>query len=123
MMRHLIIAVGAVALIGTTILPDDAIARGGRGGGAGFRGGAVHARGGAVGVRGGAVGYRGGAAGYRGAVAGRGYGYRYGRGAAIGAAAVGAAAVGAGAYYGGGYNNCYRNSYGQLICPNQYNPY
>jgi hypothetical protein len=46
---------------------------------------------------------------------------RYGVGVGVGAAAVGAAAAGA-AYYGGGYynNNCYRDGYGQLICPNQY---
>jgi hypothetical protein len=36
------------------------------------------------------------------------------------AAAVGAAAAGA-AYYGGYYNNgCYRDTYGYVVCPNQY---
>ena len=133
MMRHLLIALAAAAVVGTSIIPDDAFAR--RGGAAGVRG----PRGGgvAVGARGGAV-----AVGPRGNVAARGAGYRGGygyrghpvaRGAAWGAA--GAAAVGAGAYYGNsyygnttygsGYNsNCYRDSYGQVICPNQYqSPY
>jgi hypothetical protein len=39
---------------------------------------------------------------------------------AWGAASVGAAAAGA-AYYNGYYNNnCYYDSYGQYVCPNQY---
>lgn len=118
----------AVALIGATFVPDDALARGGRGGGVragGFHAGGVHAaglRGGAVAGRGAAyrgVAYRGGA--YRGA-AWRGA-YPYG-GAAVGAAAVGAAAAGVGAarYYGSyGYaNGCYRNAAGYMVCSNQY---
>jgi hypothetical protein len=105
MMRHLLIAFAAATVVGATMIPDEAFARRGGGGGArGFHGGAVGARGA-----------------HRGAVAGRGYGYRghpVARGAAWGAA--GAAAVGAGAYYGNGYNNsCYRDSYGQVICPQQ----
>ena len=122
-MRHLLIALAAAAVVGTSIIPDDAFAR--RGGAAGVRG----PRGGgvAVGPRGGAVavGPRGNVAASRGY---SGYGYRghpVARGAAWGAAAAGAAAVGAGYYYGNGYNNsCYRDSYGQVICPNQYqSPY
>ena len=36
---------------------------------------------------------------------------------------VGAAAAGAYGYYGGQYNNgCYRDSYGNVVCPGQY-PY
>jgi hypothetical protein len=142
MLRYVLIAFASLILVCASLVPDDAFARGGfRGGGgfhgggaraAGFRGGAVHAGryGGAA--RYGAVGRYGGAGRY--AVAGRGYGYRGAayrggvyRGAAYGAAAVGAAAVGAaaaGAYYGGygGYynNGCYRDAYGQWICPNQY---
>jgi hypothetical protein len=120
MLRHLLIALTAAAVVGTSIIPDDALAaRRGAAAARGPRGGGV-----AVGPRGGAV-----AVGPRGNVAAsRGYGYRghpVARGAAWGAA--GAAAVGAGYYYGNdnGYNNnsnCYRDSYGQVVCPNQY-PY
>jgi hypothetical protein len=43
------------------------------------------------------------------------------RGAAYGAAAVGAAAIGANCY--NYYNNgCYRDTYGNVVCPNQ-DPY
>jgi hypothetical protein len=114
MLRHALLGLAAVTLLSATLIPDDAFARGGRGGG-GFRGGAVGVRGGAVGVRGGAVAVRGGA--YR--TAGRYYGARRAVRVGVGAAAVGAAAAGAG-YYGGYYgNSCYRDGYGQLICPNQ----
>ena len=108
MLRHALVALAAITLLSATLIPDDAFARGGRGGGGGGRGG------GAAGVRGGAVGVRGG--GYRTAgVRGGRYGGYYG-GARLG---VGAAAVGAG-YYGNYYNNsCYRDAYGRQICPNQ----
>jgi len=100
MLRHALLGFAAVTLLSATLIPDDAFARGGRGG-AGFRGGAVGVRHGAVGVRGGH------------------YGARRAVRVGVGAAAVGAAAAGAG-YYGGYYgNSCYRNGYGQLICPNQ----
>jgi len=125
MMRHLMIGLAAATLVGTTLIPDDGWARG-RGGGA--RVGAVGgARVGAVGgARYGAVGTRARVTnpiarpgvGY-GRYAGYGrYGYR-----GLGAAAVGAAAIGAAGYYGSDYygnNGCYRDSYGQLICPDQY---
>ena len=105
MLRHIFLGLAAAALVSTSFIPDEALARGGRG----FHGG----------VRGGAVG----AGAYRGHVAhpiaGRGLAYRgVRRGVAVGAA-VGA--VGAAGYYGSGYynNDCYRDSYGRLICPNQ----
>ena len=128
MLRNVLIGFAAVALIGATFVSNDALARGGRGGGfhaggfhaAGFRGGAVAGRGGAY--RSGAyrgVAYRGGV--YHGAAWCGAYPYA---GAAVGAAAVGVAAVGAGAarYYGSyGYaNGCYRNAAGYMVCPNQY---
>jgi hypothetical protein len=115
MLRKILMASAAAAMLLVTFVPDNADARGGRGGGAraggGYRGGAVAVRGarggGAVAVRGGRYGYRGG---YR----------RYGVGAAaVGAAAVGAAAVG-GAYYRGG---CGYDAYGNYVCPNRYYPY
>jgi len=89
MLRHALVALAAITLLSATLIPDDAFARGGRGGGGGVRGGgAAGVRGGAVGVRGGAVGVRGG--GYRTAgVRGGRYGGYYG-GARLG---VGAAAV------------------------------
>ena len=115
MLRHALLGLAAVTLLSATLIPDDAFARGGRGGG-GFRGGAVGVRGGAVGVRHGAVGVRGAAVGVRGGYYG---GARRAARWGVGAAAVGAAAAGAG-YYGGYYgNSCYRDGYGQLICPNQ----
>jgi len=115
MLRRILIALAAMAVLLVTYTPQDASARGGarvgaRGGAVGVRG----ARGGAVAVR----GARGGAVAVRG---GRGYGYRgYGVGAAVGAAAVGAAA--AGAYYGGG--GCGYDGYGNWVCPQRgYYPY
>lgn len=118
MLRRILIASAAAAMLLATFTPDDAFAY--RGGGArGYHGGAVRAggyRGGAVavrGYRGGAVAVRGGRYGYRGAYAS---GYRYGVGAAaVGAAAVGAAA--AGAYYRGG---CGYDAYGNWVCPGGY---
>jgi hypothetical protein len=109
MMRHLLIALAVAALVGTSMIPDEALA---------YRGGARGVRAGAVGVRG-----------------TRGYGYRpipgrpVARAAVRGAAwrgaawgAAGAAAVGAGYYYGNGSSSCYRDAYGQVVCPyqNQY---
>ena len=69
MLRRILIASAAAAMLLVTFTPDDADARGRggggyRGGGGGYRGGAVAvrgARGGAVAVRGGRYGYRGGA--------------------------------------------------------------
>ena len=111
MLRRILIASAAAAMLLVTSFPDYAFARGGVRAG-GYRGGAVAARG----YRGGAVAVRGGRYGYRGAGVYR--GYRYGVGAAaVGAAAVGAAA--AGAYYRGG---CGYDAYGNWVCPNQY-PY
>jgi hypothetical protein len=114
MLRPVLIALAAAAMLLVTTFPDDAFARGGARAG-GYRGGAVAVRGhrgGAVAVR----GYRGGAV----AVRGGSYGYR---GYGVGAAAVGAAAVGAaaaGAYYRGG---CGYDAYGNWVCPNGYYPY
>jgi len=108
MLRHVMIGLAAATLVGALLVPDEGLARAGRGGGARVAaGGRAHvshpiARTG--------VGY------------GRYAGYgRRGVGWGVGAAAVGAAAAGA-YYYGNGYynNGCYRDSYGQLICPNQY---
>ena len=134
MLRHALVALAAITLLSATLIPDDASARGGGRGG----GGGVRAGGGAAGVRGGAVGVRAGGyrvrrcGAYRNPIAGRGgrdprrsrYGGYYGGARwGVGAAAVGAAAVGAG-YYGNYYNNgCYRDTYGQLICPNGYYGY
>src|SRR5437762_7527941 len=124
MRRYVFPALAAVILIGASLFPDDAFAR--RGGGGGFRGGG--------GFHGGAAHFRGGAvhAGRGYGVAGRGYAGRpvaraavrggVWRGAAYGAAA-GAAAAGAYGYYNNGYNSgCYRDSYGNPVCPQQY-PY
>ena len=99
MLRRILIASAAAAMLLVTSFPDYAVARGGVRAG-GYRGGAVAVRG----PRGGAVAVRGGSYGYRG----------YGVGAAaVGAAAVGAAA--AGAYYRGG---CGYDAYGNWVCPN-----
>jgi hypothetical protein len=110
MFRYALTALAAIVLVCATLGPDDALARGGRGGrfhgGGAHRGGAVHA------------GHYHGVAGHPVArtAARRGV-YR---GAAYGAAAVGAAAAGA-AYYGRYNNNgCYQDSYGSWVCPNQY---
>src|SRR5258707_15821741 len=113
MLRPVLIASAALAMLLVTSFPDYAFARGGVRAG-GYRGGAVAVRGpgGAVAAR----GYRGGAVAVRG---GR-YGYR---GYGVGAAAVGAAAVGAaaaGSYYRGG---CGYDAYGNRVCPNGYSPY
>jgi hypothetical protein len=113
MFRNTLAALAAVVLIGASLMPDDAFAR--RGGGGGYRGGGYHG-----GARVGAV--HGGRYG----VAGRGYGVAgrpvaraaVRRGVAYGA---GAAAVGAYGYYGSTYNNgCYRDAYGYTVCPQQY---
>src|SRR5690349_953234 len=115
MLRHVMIGLAAATLVGAMLVPDDAAARAGRGGARISAGGGARIAGNRTHVsrpiaRPG-VGY--------GRYAGRGVGW------GVGAAAVGAAA--AGAYYGNyGYsdyynnNNCYRDSYGQVICPNQY---
>jgi hypothetical protein len=117
MLRYLLAAVAALVLVTASLIPDDAFARGGRGGG-GFRGGGMRAggfQGGAVGVR----GPRGGAVAVRGGYGYRGGYRRYGYGAAaVGAAAIGAAA--AGSYYRGG---CGYDAYGNWVCPNGYAPY
>jgi hypothetical protein len=130
MFRYALVGLAAAILVGASLVPDDAYAR--RGGGGGFRGGGGFHAGGMRGVHAGRYAhvsrpiarapvaraaaargvYRGAA--YRGA-------YAYRRGAAYGAAALGAAAAGA---YGYNYynNNCYRDAYGYVRCPNQY-PY
>jgi hypothetical protein len=111
MLRQVLIASAAIAMVLATSFPDYAFARGGVRAG-GYRGGAVAVRG----PRGGAVaarGYRGGAVAVRGG--------RYYRGYGVGAAAVGAAAVGAaaaGAYRG----SCY-DAYGNYVCAGGYRPY
>jgi len=143
MVRYGLIGFAAAILFAASLVPEDAFAR--RGGGGGFRGGggfhgggarAAHVRGGAVhagrihGGRGSRVagGARpshpiAGRPGYPGRpIAGRpGYGGGYYRpGLGYGAAAVGAAAA-TGAY--GYYNNrCYYDTYGNYVCPGQY-PY
>jgi hypothetical protein len=147
-LRYIPVAAAALVLIGASLIPDDAFARGGGRGGGGARAGGFH--GGAAragGFRGGAVhagrvgggGYRvtgGVRPGYVGRpIAGRpGYGYRGGyyggRGLAYGAAAAAAGAAAYGAYgaynngyYNNGYNNgCYYDANGQWVCANQY-PY
>jgi hypothetical protein len=137
MLRYILTALAAIILLTASLIPEDAFAR--RGGGGGFRGGGMHAGR----VHGGAGRYHGGGryagharpshpiAGRSGRpVAGRpgrpvagypGYGGGYYR-RGYGAAAVGAAA--AGAYYGGSYGNygCYYDPYGRYTCPQQY-PY
>src|SRR5260370_9886683 len=85
MLRRVLIASAALAMVLVTSFPDYAFARGGVRAG-GYRGGAVAVRG----PRGGAVAARG----YRrGAVAVRGGRYGY-RGYGVGAAAMGAAPAG-----------------------------
>ena len=105
MLRHAMLGLAAVALVGMAFI-DDASARARGGGGSGARAGAAAGNRAHVSqpIANRGVAYRNGA--YRGA------------GVAAGAAAVGAAAVGAGYYNNSG--SCYRDSYGQLICPNQY---
>ena len=137
MLRIILAALAALVLLTVTLIPDEAYAR--RGGGGGFRGGGGFHGGGmrAAHVRG---GY--GVAGGRYGVAGRGYGYRpipgrpvaraavrggvyrnayYGRRAAYGLAA-GAAAAGAYGYYNNYNSGCYYDAYGSYVCPGQY-PY
>jgi hypothetical protein len=122
MMRNLMIGLAAATLVGALLVPDEGLARGGRGGGARVSGGGARM---SAGVRVGAVGNR---AHVSRPIARPGVGYgryagsgRYrGWGVAAGAAAIGAAGY-YGGYYGNGYyNNCYRDAYGQLICPDQY---
>src|SRR3954471_5274980 len=90
MLRCILAALAALVLVTVTLIPDEADARGGRGGG-GYRGGGGVHRGGAV--HAGRI--HGGVGRYGGRYAGRaGYGYRggyYRRGLAYGA--VGAAAA------------------------------
>jgi hypothetical protein len=118
MFRNALVGLATAVLVVASLVPDDALAR--RGGGGGYRGGG--------GVHRGAGGYHAGryahvsrpiarAGVYRGAA----YRGAY-RGAAYGAAAVGAAAVGAYGYnYYNNYNSgCYRDAYGNVVCPNQY---
>jgi hypothetical protein len=146
MLRCILAALAALVLVAVCLIPDDAYARRGggggfRGGGGGFHGGGM--RGGGMHVGGGRVhggGYRvagrpggrpiAGRPGYPGRpIAGRpgrpvagypGYGRGYYRpGWGYGAAAVGAAAA-AGAYGAYGYygnQGCYYNEYGQMVCP------
>jgi hypothetical protein len=136
MFRYAFVGLTAIVLIAVNLVPDDAFAR--RGGGGGFRGGggfhgggmrAAHVRGGAVHagryahvsrpIAGRPVAR---AAAARGVYRGAAYRGAY-RGAAYGAAAVGAAAAGAYGYnyYNNYYNNgCYRDTYGNVVCPNQY---
>jgi len=133
MLRYAFVGLAAAVLVGASLVPDDAFAR--RGGGGGFRGGGGFHGGGMSGAhfRGGAV-HAGRhahvsrpiagrpvarAAAARGVYRGAAYRGAY-RGAAYGAAAVGAAA--AGAYGYNYYNNygCYRDAYGYVVCPNQY---
>jgi hypothetical protein len=119
MLRYITIALAAVTLVGASLIPDDASARGGRGGGArvsaggGARISAGHVNAGRVSAgrvnAGRVTAYRGGR------YAGGNY-YRRGVGWGVGAAAVGAAAVGAG-YYSNSGNGCYYDSYGQWVCP------
>ena len=129
MFRHVMIGLAAATLVGALLIPDDASARGGRGGGARVGAGG----GGARIAAGGGARFAGNRAYVSRPIARPGVGYGryagYGRynnwrgvGWGVGAAAVGAAA--AGAYYGSDYysnsNNCYRDAYGQVVCPDQY---
>lgn len=140
MLRYILVGLAALVLVTATLIPDDAYAR--RGGGGGFRGGGGGFHGGAV--RGGGM-HAGRIARPAHPIAGRPIAGRPGRpiagrpgrpiagypgrgyyrpGWGYGAAAVGAAAA-AGAYGAYGYYNnygCYYDNYGQYICPGQY-PY
>jgi hypothetical protein len=123
MLRYILAALAAIVLFTASIIPDDAYARGGRGGGGRGGGGGFHGGGG---FRGGG-GYAGGvrpshpiAGRPGGPIAGRpgrpiagypGYGGGYRPGWGYGAAAVGGAAL-AGAYYGGYGSYGYDPNYG-----------
>jgi len=132
MVRYSLIGLAVAILVGASLVPDDAFAR--RGGGGGFRGGGGFHGGGmrAAHVRGGAGRYAhvsrpiagrpvARAAAARGVYRGAAYRGAY-RGAAYGAAVVGATAVGAYGYNYYNNNGCYRDAYGNVVCPNQY-PY
>ena len=135
MLRYILAALAAIVMFTASLIPDDAYARGGRGGGGGMRGGGGFSGGsgfgggmrgggyGGGGMRAGSIsggrGFAGGAhpshpiahpgvggPGYR---PGYGYGYRPGYG--WGAAAAGAAVVGAGLAYGA-YAPYYGYDYG-----------
>ena len=135
MLKYILAGLSAFVLLTATLIPDDAYAR--RGGGGGFRGGGGGFHGGGMragGFHGGGM-YAGRIARPSHPIAGRpiagrpgrpiagrpGYGGGYYRpGWGYGAAAVGAAAAyGAYGYYGNNYS-CYYDSYGQYICPQQY---
>jgi len=132
MLKYILAGLAAFVLLTATLIPDDAYAR--RGGGGGFRGGGGGFHGGAGRIHGGGYRHAGGVrpshpiagrpvAGRPGRpIAGRpGYGGGYYRpGWGYGAAAVGAAAAyGAYGAYGNNYG-CYYDNYGQYICPQQY---
>lgn len=117
MLRVILIALAAFVLLTASFVPDDAYARGGRGGGGRGGGGGFHGGGG---FRGGGMRPSHPIAGRPGRpIAGRpGYGGGYRPGLGYGAAAVGAAAVGAavvaGAPYGGyGYDPYYEHDDGE----------
>jgi len=122
MVRYALIVLAVLGLACVTLAPDEALARRGGGGGA-YRGGAVQVRGSAH-----AGHYRGAGRAHvsnpivRHPVARTAARRGVYRGAAYGAAAVGAAAAGAAYYNGYNNNGCYRDAYGNWICPNQY-PY
>jgi hypothetical protein len=135
MVRYGLIGFAAVTLLAASLVPGDAFARGGRGGGGGMRAGGFG--GGGMRMGGGArpshpiAGRPGGPGNPGRPIAGRpggpvaGYPGNAWRGAGYGAAAVGAAAAGAGlyGYYNNNYNNgCNYDPNGNWICPGQY-PY
>ena len=131
MLRYILAALAAIVMFTASLIPDDAYARGGRGGGGGMRGGGGFSGGG--GMRAGSIG-GGGFAGRahpshpiaRPGVGGPGWGntpgtrppnwagrpgYGYRPGYGWGAAAAGAAVVGAGLAYGA-YDPYYGYDYG-----------
>jgi hypothetical protein len=118
MVRHVLLGLGAAALVGTTFVPAFAMERGHATGArtSGARTGTI--AGNRANLAGAGVANRTSA--YRGAYYGNGYRPGWGA-AAVGAAAVGAAAVGSGYYYNNyynsNYNNCYRDPSGQILCP------
>ena len=121
MVRHVLLGLAVAALVGTAFVPTDASARERTAAGAAGARTAAGTRAGTRAAVASGVGYRGNN--YGGA-------YRPGWGAAatVGAAAAGAAAIGAGYYYNNNYNyntnynnsNCYRDAYGQIMCPGGY---